>query len=125
MTGVSRGVANLTFSLNRYRAQVNALDKSVFIGGAIGILLAWLSGLAAYRAERSRRAAELELMNAKFAAEASASAKGEFLANMSHEIRTPLHGVLGMSEAMLGSVHTEADRRSLEGDPTNPHRRCS
>ncbi len=108
------GVANLTFSLNRYRAQVNALDKSVFIGGAIGILLAWLSGLAAYRAERSRRAAELELMNAKVAAEASASAKGEFLANMSHEIRTPLHGVLGMSEAMLGSVHTEADRRSLE-----------
>ena len=107
-------VATLTFSLDRYRTQVAALDKSVFIGGGIGILLAWLSGLAAYRAERSRRAAELELMNAKLAAEASASAKGEFLANMSHEIRTPLHGVLGMSEAMLGSVHTEADRRSLE-----------
>ena len=108
------GVATLTFSLGRYRLQVAALDKSVFIGGGVGILLAWLAGLAAYRAERSRRAAELQLMNAKLAAEASASAKGEFLANMSHEIRTPLHGVLGMSEAMLGSVHTEADRRSLE-----------
>ncbi|HET7133825.1 MAG TPA: ATP-binding protein, partial [Gammaproteobacteria bacterium] len=56
----------------------------------------------------------MQLTNAKLAAEASASAKGEFLANMSHEIRTPLHGVLGMSEAMLGSAHTEADRRSLE-----------
>lgn len=108
------GVATLTFSLARYRSQVAALDKSVFIGGAVGILLAWLAGLAAYRAERSRRAAERELVNAKLAAEASASAKGEFLANMSHEIRTPLHGVLGMSEAMLGSAHTEADRRSLE-----------
>jgi signal transduction histidine kinase/CheY-like chemotaxis protein len=107
-------VATLTYSLDRYRTQVATLDKSVFIGGAIGILLAWLAGLAAYRAERSRTAAELQLMNAKLAAEASASAKGEFLANMSHEIRTPLHGVLGMSEAMLGSVHTEADRRSLE-----------
>ena len=113
-SGRVTGVATLTFSLDRYRSQVAALDKSVFIGGGVGILLAWLAGLAAYRAERSRRAAELQLMNAKLAAEASASAKGEFLANMSHEIRTPLHGVLGMSEAMLGSVHTEADRRSLE-----------
>jgi signal transduction histidine kinase/CheY-like chemotaxis protein len=108
------GVVNLTLSLDRYRTQVKALDNIVFIGGAIGILLAWLSGLAAFRVERSRRAAERELLNAKHAAEASASAKGEFLANMSHEIRTPLHGVLGMSEAMLGSAHTEADRRSLE-----------
>jgi signal transduction histidine kinase/CheY-like chemotaxis protein len=108
------GVVNLTLNLDRYHQQIKQLDNMVFIGGAIGFLLAWLSGLAAYRVERSRRAAEIELMNAKYAAEASASAKGEFLANMSHEIRTPLHGVLGMSEAMLGSVHTEADRRSLE-----------
>jgi len=108
------GVANLTLSLDRYRGQLKQLDKIAFIGAGIGVLLAWLSGLAAYRVERSRRAAEAELVNAKVAAEASASAKGEFLANMSHEIRTPLHGVLGMSEAMLGSVHTEADRRSLE-----------
>jgi signal transduction histidine kinase/CheY-like chemotaxis protein len=107
-------VVNLTLSLDRYHAQIKQLDNLVFMGGAIGIMLGWLSGLAAYRVERSRRAAEIQLMNAKFAAEASASAKGEFLANMSHEIRTPLHGVLGMSEAMLGSVHTEADRRSLE-----------
>ena len=110
------GVVNLTLNLDHYRTQIKQLDNVVFIGGAIGVLLAWLSGLAAYRVERSRRAAEIELTNAKLAAEASASAKGEFLANMSHEVgpAPPLHGVLGMSEAMLGSVHTEADRRSLE-----------
>jgi signal transduction histidine kinase/CheY-like chemotaxis protein len=107
-------VVNLTMSLAGYHEQITQLDNLVFMGGAIGLLLGWLSGLAAYRVELSRRAAEIELTNAKFAAEASASAKGEFLGNMSHEIRTPLHGVLGMSEAMLGSVHTEADRRSLE-----------
>ena len=112
--GRTVAVVNLTMSLDRYHAQIKQLDNLVFMGGAIGLMLGWLSGLAAYRVERSRRAAEIELMNAKFAAEMSASAKGEFLANMSHEIRTPLHGVLGMSEAMLGSVHTEADRRSLE-----------
>jgi signal transduction histidine kinase/CheY-like chemotaxis protein len=107
-------VVNLTLSLDRYHAEIARLDNTVFAGAAVGLLLAWLAGIAAYRVEISRRAAELQLMDAKLAAEASASAKGEFLANMSHEIRTPLHGVLGMSEAMLGSVHTEADRRSLE-----------
>ncbi len=108
------GVVNITLSLDRYYTQIARVETIVLGGGAVGVLLAVLSGLAAYRVERSRRAAESQLINAKLAAEASASAKGEFLANMSHEIRTPLHGVLGMSEAMLGSAHTEADRRSLE-----------
>jgi len=86
----------------------------IFVGAAVGLLLAILSGASAFRVERSRLAAEAGLRAAKAAAEASARAKGEFVANMSHEIRTPLHGVLGMSEAMLASTHTEADRRSLE-----------
>ncbi len=107
-------IVNLTLSLDRYRAQIRRLDNTIFLGSAVGLLLAWLSGVAAYRVEVSRRAAESQLIHAKLAAEASAAAKGEFLANMSHEIRTPLHGVLGMSEAMLASAHTEADRRSLE-----------
>jgi len=108
------GVVGVTLSLARYEARIAQLDRTVFAGGAIGLLLALLSGLSAYRVERSRLAVEASLLAAKAAAEASSRAKGEFVANMSHEIRTPLHGVLGMSEAMLASVQTEADRRSLE-----------
>ena len=107
-------IVTIVFSMERYRAQIAQLDDVVFMGGAVGLLLALLLGIAAYRVESERLTAEAGLRAAKFAAEASARAKGEFVANMSHEIRTPLHGVLGMSEAMLASAHTEADRRSLE-----------
>jgi signal transduction histidine kinase/CheY-like chemotaxis protein len=108
------GVVGVTLNLRHYAQQKAKLDNMVFVGGAIGFLLALLSGISAYRVERSRLAAEATLTAAKAAAEANARSKGEFVANMSHEIRTPLHGVLGMSEAMLASAHTEADRRSLE-----------
>ena len=74
--------------LERY-SKLHVLD-----GRAIGRV--W-----SYRDVTTKRAAELELKNAKAAAEAASLAKTSFLATMSHEIRTPLNGILGITQLLL------------------------
>ncbi len=56
----------------------------------------------------------LELADALVLAKEAAKSKSQFLATMSHEIRTPLNGVLGLTELVLDSKLTIAQRESLE-----------
>jgi PAS domain S-box-containing protein len=61
--------------------------------------------------ERKRN--ELNLDEARRAAEAAARSREQFLAMMSHEIRTPMTGVLGLADLLMGTELTPEQRRIL------------
>jgi PAS domain S-box-containing protein len=61
-----------------------------------------------------RKAAEVELQQERFRAEAASRAKSEFLANMSHELRTPFTGLFGLLDLLDRSRLDDNQRRHLD-----------
>ena len=62
---------------------------------------------------QDRVRAELELRQAKEAAESASRVKSAFLANMSHELRTPLNAIIGYSEILLEDAADRGDNASV------------
>ena len=70
-----------------------------------------LLGLVATRDVTPRRKLERKLKQARDQAMAANQAKSEFLASISHEIRTPLNILLGMTELLRETLHTDRQRQ--------------
>ena len=69
--------------------------------------------IAIYTDITERKKSELQLRNAKEAAESASRIKSSFLANMSHELRTPLNAIIGYSEILLEDAIDRGDTPSI------------
>jgi PAS domain S-box-containing protein len=73
-----------------------------------------LGVFAAARDITERRKTEIQLLQAKEAAEKANVAKSTFISTMSHELRTPLNAILGFSELMsLDETATTKQKETL------------
>ena len=107
-------VHNLEVSINGRDGSVYTCiycAESITFGETPCILKSLMDITKRKEIEESKRKTELELRQAKEAAETANIAKSQFLANMSHEIRTPMSGIVGYIE-LLSRMPLEKEQAS-------------
>ncbi len=106
---------------NRYENQLRFRhrDGHTIFGETTNILVRKKNGEPDYFISHivdvtDRKRTELQLLEAKEAAEEASKVKSEFLASMSHELRTPLNAVLGFAQMLLFDPQVPLQSRQRE-----------
>ena len=109
----------LTSRAHNARATVVSCNSTTFYDrdrNLKGVIVAARDVTERKRLDQSLQETNIQLENARFAAEKANLAKSDFLSSMSHELRSPLNAILGFAQLMVSGMPppTAAQNDSIE-----------